>query len=162
MSISNATQAIDLGRSNLGRRDFTLVLGENLDLGGDERGLTILEWGQDPMYHAWPNQPRYRVLKPGNLIDNAPTLLGKNMYVRVELDIEISCEEANFIKNTFIQQYELREMALIPRKNSSVDTDMAPEEVKFESVDQIITDQLTNIKSKFYDSKLLLQIYQNL
>jgi DNA repair exonuclease SbcCD nuclease subunit len=132
------------------------------DAGDDERGLTVLEWGKDPVYYAWPEQPRYRVLKLGNLIDNAPTLLGKNMHVRVELDIEISYEEANFIKDTFVQQYGLREMALIPTKNSSVDTDMAPGEVKFESVDQIITDQLTNIESEFYDSKLLLQIYQNL
>ena len=35
-------------------------------------------------------------------------------------------------------------------------------EVKFESVDQIVTDQLTNIESEFYDPKLLLKIYQNL
>jgi len=29
-------------------------------------------------------------------------------------------------------------------------------------VDQIVTDQLTNIESEFYDNKLLLKIYQNL
>ena len=33
MSVGNATQAVDLGR-----RDLTLVLGENLDLGGDDSG----------------------------------------------------------------------------------------------------------------------------
>jgi hypothetical protein len=53
-------------------------------------------------------------------------------------------------------------MALIPVKSSAVDTDMAPGEVRFESVDQIVTDQITNISSEFYDPKLLLQIYQNL
>jgi hypothetical protein len=78
------------------------------------------------------------------------------------LDIEISYEEANFIKETFIRDYNLREMALIPNKNATVDTDMAPGEIKFESVDQIVTDQLTNIESEFYDPKLLLKIYQNL
>jgi hypothetical protein len=29
-------------------------------------------------------------------------------------------------------------------------------------VDQIVTDQITNIESEFYDNKLLLKIYQNL
>jgi hypothetical protein len=29
-------------------------------------------------------------------------------------------------------------------------------------VDQIVTDQITNIESEFYDPKLLLKIYQNL
>jgi hypothetical protein len=53
-------------------------------------------------------------------------------------------------------------MALIPNKNSAVDADMAPGDIKFESVDQIVTEQITNIESEFYDPKLLLKIYQNL
>jgi hypothetical protein len=53
-------------------------------------------------------------------------------------------------------------MALIPVKTKSVGTDLAPGEIKFESVDQIVTDQITNIESEFYDPKLLLKIYQSL
>jgi hypothetical protein len=132
------------------------------DAGDDERGMMILEWDREPEFHAWPDQPRYRVFGLSNIIDNAATILAPGMHVRVQLDIEISYEEANFIKETFIRDYGLREMALIPNKNSSVDTDMAPGEIKFESVDQIVTDQITNIESEFYDNKLLLKIYQNL
>ena len=132
------------------------------DAGDDERGIMILEWGQEPVYHSWPEQPTYRVLNLSDVIDHAATILQPKMHVRVGLDIEISYEEANFIKETFIKDYNLAEMALIPNKNSEVDTDLAPGEIKFESVDQIVTDQLTNIESEFYDSKLLLQIYQNL
>ena len=132
------------------------------DASDDERGMMILEWGHEPEFHAWPDQPRYRVLGLANLIDRAPDLLAANMHVRVQLDIEISYEEANFIKETYMRDYGLREMSLIPNKNSAVDTDMAPGEVRFESVDQIVTDQLTNIESEFYDNKLLLQIYQTL
>ena len=132
------------------------------DAGDADRGMMILEWGNDPVYHSWPGQPLYRVLKLSQVIDSAPKILVPNMHVRVELDIDISYEEANFIKDTFIKDYNLREMALIPIKNTGVDTDMAPGEVRFESVDQIVTDQLTNIESEFYDPKLLLKIYQNL
>jgi DNA repair exonuclease SbcCD nuclease subunit len=132
------------------------------DAGDDDRGLMSLEWDKEPEFHAWPDQPRYRVFGLSNIIDNAATILAPGMHVRVQLDIEISYEEANFIKETFIRDYGLREMALIPNKNSSVDTDMAPGEIKFESVDQIVTDQITNIASEFYDNKLLLKIYQNL
>ena len=53
-------------------------------------------------------------------------------------------------------------MALINVKSSAVDADLAPGDVTFESVDQIVTDQITNIESEFYDNKLLLKIYQNL
>ena len=132
------------------------------DASDDERGLTILEWGKSPTFHAWPAQPTYRVYGLANLIDNAATLLQPKMHVRVNLDIEISYEEANFIKETFIRDYSLREMSLIPNKMSGVEEDLAPGEVKFESVDQIVTDQITNIESDFYDSKLLLKIYQTL
>jgi DNA repair exonuclease SbcCD nuclease subunit len=132
------------------------------DAGDTNRGCTIVNWGEKPTYHAWPGQPLYKVTKLSTVIDSAPTILVPNMHVRVELDIDISYEEATFIKDTFVKDYNLREMALIPVKSTAVDTDMAPGEVRFESVDQIVTDQITNISSEFYDPKLLLQIYQNL
>jgi hypothetical protein len=133
------------------------------DASDDQRGMMIKEWGGiDRYFHAWPGQPLYRVMKLSEAIDNGASILVPNMHVRVELDIDISYEEANFIKETFIKDYNLREMALIPSKRTDIDIDMAPGEVKFESVDQIVTDQLTNIESEFYDPKLLLKIYQNL
>jgi hypothetical protein len=132
------------------------------DAGDDARGMMVLDWGSVPVYHAWPGQPLYRVYGLSQVIDNAANLLAPGMHVRVQLDIEISYEEANFIKETFVKDYQLREMALIPNKNAAVDTDMAPGEIKFESVDQIVTDQITAIESEFYDPKLLLKIYQNL
>ena len=132
------------------------------DAGDSQRGMMIKEWGQEETYHAWDNQPLYRVYNLSDVIDRPAELLKSRMHVRVQLDIGISYEEANFIKETFVKDYNLREMALIPNKSSGVDTDMAPGEIKFESVDQIVTDQLTNIESEFYDNKLLLKIYQNL
>jgi DNA repair exonuclease SbcCD nuclease subunit len=132
------------------------------DAGDSQRGMMIKEWGKEETYHAWDNQPLYRVYNLSDVIDRPTELLKSRMHVRVQLDIGISYEEANFIKETFVKEYNLREMALIPNKSSGVDTDMAPGEIKFESVDQIVTDQLTSIESEFYDNKLLLKIYQNL
>ena len=132
------------------------------DAGDDQRGMMVMAWGQDEQYFAWPGQPLYRVMKLSEAIDHGKDIFKPNMHVRVELDIDISYEEANFIKETFIRDHNLREMALIPSKRTDIDIDLAPGEVKFESVDQIVTDQLTNIESEFYDPKLLLKIYQNL
>jgi len=132
------------------------------DAGDDQRGCMILNWGEEPEYHAWQDQPLYRVAKLSSVIDNAKTLLNSNMHVRVELDLPISYEEANFIKDTFIKEYNLREMALIPIKNNSVEVDLSPSEVTFESVDQIVQQQIAAIESDFYDPNLLLKIYQSL
>ena len=132
------------------------------DAGDTNRGMMTLNWGDEPEYYAWPGQPLYQVTKLSSLIDSADTILVPGMHVRVELDIDISYEEASMIKDTFVKNHNLREMSLVPIKNNSVDVDMSPGNIKFESVDQIVTDQLTNIDSKFYDPKLLLKIYQNL
>jgi DNA repair exonuclease SbcCD nuclease subunit len=132
------------------------------DAGDDERGMMILEWGQEPEYHAWPDQPTYRVFGLANLIDNAAEILRPKMHVRVNLDIDISYEEANYIKDTFAAQYHLRDIALVPNRKTGVEQDLAPGDIKFESVDQIVIDQISKIDSQSYDPRLLLEIYQTL
>jgi len=132
------------------------------DAGDDARGMMILEYGSEPEFHSWPDQPKYRVYKLSDVLENPAGLLVKDSHVRVHLDIDISYEEANFIRETLIPEHKLREMALIPMKLDQVSTDAAPGELKFESVDQIIIDQIGAIESEFYDQKMLLDIYRNL
>ncbi len=132
------------------------------DAGDDERGMMILDWGKEPEYHAWPDQPRYRTYGLGAVLRDPDKLLGKGMHVRVNLDIDISYEEANFIKETFIGQYGLREITLLAQKNVDMSEYDIQGNVAFESVDQIVTNQLSAISSDNFDNKLLLDIYRNL
>lgn len=132
------------------------------DVDSDDRGMMILEWGKEPVYRAWPDQPLYRYYRLSQLIDNPTELLQANMHIRVELDIDISYEEANFIKETFVNDYKLRELALVANRKEGIEEDLSPGDVVFESVDQIVTDQITKIDSNSIDPKLLLQIYQSL
>ena len=83
------------------------------------------------------------------------------MYVRVTLDIKISYEEANFVRETFIEKYQLRELQLIPEQ---VDTAQQPtvEVQKFDSVDQIVIKQLQGVDSETYDKNILTAIYNDL
>jgi hypothetical protein len=85
------------------------------------------------------------------------------MHVRVDLDVDISYEEATFIKETFVNTYKLREITLIPQKHIGDDISFDTQgNIKFESVDTIVTDQLTNINSEQYSPNMLLDIYRNL
>jgi len=129
----------------------------------DERGMMILEWGAEPEYHARPDQPRYRVYQLSDVLTNTDALLHKGMHVRVNLDVDISYEEATFIKETFVNTYGLREITLIPQKvtNEDINYDITGN-IMFESVDTIVTNQLTNIQSEQYNKTLLLDIYRNL
>ena len=132
------------------------------DAGDDARGMMVLEWDKEPEFHSWPDQPVYRVYKLSEVLENPEGLLIKNAHVRVHLDIDISYEESNFIREQLIPKHELREMSLIPVKNDEHAQDLAPGEISFESVDSIIIEQIKNIESDFYDKGVLLEIYQSI
>ena len=132
------------------------------DAADDDRGLCILEWGQEPQYLAWPDQPTYRVLGLGAILNDADKLLKPGMHVRVNIDINISYEEANFIKETFMESHKLREITLLQQKNVDVNEYTLQGNIAYESVDQIVTNQLTAIVSEEFNNNLLLDIYRNL
>jgi hypothetical protein len=131
------------------------------DAGDANRGMMVMEWDKDEEYFAWPGQPLYRVMKLSEAIDHGKDIFKPNMHVRVELDIDISYEEANFIKETFIPEYNLRELMLIPEK-VEVESNAVPIDINFESVDTIVMNQINAIDSETYERGLLLDIYRNL
>ena len=124
--------------------------------------MTIIEWGHDPRFYSWPEQPRYRVYNLDQMLDDPQGLLKDKMHVRVNLNIDISYEEASFIREKFVGEYNLRELTMIPAKREVEYAEVQPGELKFESVDTIVTNQLTAIESDHYDPKLLLEIYRDL
>jgi hypothetical protein len=122
----------------------------------------ILEWDKEPEFHAWPNQPMYRVFQLSDVLKHTEAMLKPNMHVRVNLDIDISYEEATFIKETFINTYGLREITLIPAKVTELTEYEIQGNIEFESVDQIVFGQLNSIESEQFNKALLLDIYRNL
>jgi DNA repair exonuclease SbcCD nuclease subunit len=131
------------------------------DAGDDDRGMMIMDWGGKPEYHSWPDQPIYRTYKLSQIIDRPDELLREKMHCRVTIDLPITFEEANFIKEQFMPQYKLRELMLIPEK-VEVESAVNPIDITFESVDTIVMNQINNIDSDTYDKKLLLDIYNEL
>jgi DNA repair exonuclease SbcCD nuclease subunit len=128
----------------------------------DERGMMIMDWGGEPKYVNWDNCPKYRHVKLSDLIDKKDTIMQSKMHLKVNLDIDISFEEANFIKETFTNDYDIREISLIQDKINLEGTYEDNPDTKFESVDQIVSEQLINIESEQFDKKVLLDIYNNL
>ena len=131
------------------------------DAGDDARGMMVLEWGEDPVFHSWPKQPLYRVYNLSDVLDNEQGLLLPDSHIRVHIDVDISYEEASLIKETLIPQYKLREMTLMPMKTEQQEQN-GFEGLKFESVDQIVMDQINTVESNTFDKKILLEIYTNL
>lgn len=131
------------------------------DTWDDDRGMMILEWGGQPEYFAWPDQPTFRTVKLSHLIDEADKLIKPKQHLRVSLDIDITYEEASFIKENFIANYDIRELTLITeKKDIEINTEVDVQ--AFESVDQIVSSQIVSIDSDTYDKNTLLAIYNSL
>ena len=83
------------------------------------------------------------------------------MYLRVTIDVPISYEEASFIKETFVKDYNCRELTLIPQKQIeeiSTDLDIS----QFISVDQIVAGEIAELDTVDFDKVTLMDIYNGL
>lgn len=130
------------------------------DVGDVDRGAMFLEWGSKPEFVNWADCPKYNVVMLSNLLENHKTLLDEYTNIRVKLDISISYEEANFIREKFAEQYGVRELQLLPIKQET--EEFIGGDIKFESVDQIVLSQLCTIESDVIDPDKLINIYNNL
>src|SRR5210317_815881 len=131
------------------------------DAWDDERGMMFLDWGGTPEYKTWPNQPVFRTFKLSQLLDKPEEHLKENMHARVTIDVQITFEEANFIREQFIPQFKLRELMLIPEK-VEIESNIDPIDVSFESVDTIVLNQIEQLDSETYDKRMLTEIYSDL
>ena len=129
------------------------------DVDDDERGAMFLEWGGEPQYVNWAEGPKYRVFNLRTLLDNHANLLDEYTYARVKLDVSISYEEANFIREKFAEQYNVRELQLVPIKEEE---EYEGGEITFESVNQIVLQQLDTIESNTIQKDVLINIYNSI
>ena len=132
------------------------------DAGDDKRGMMVLEWDKEPMYFGWPNAPKYRVYNLSDVLDDPAGLLLPDSYVKINLDIDISFEEASFIREKLMPEHHLRELTLIPIKRDFTDNNPDNTNTQFESVDTIIQTQIESLEVGTFDKKLLLDIYRNI
>jgi DNA repair exonuclease SbcCD nuclease subunit len=133
------------------------------DAWDDDRGMMILdrENNAEPEYINWEDCPKYRTVRLSQLIDEQTTLIKSKMYLRVNLDIDVSYEEATYVKETFMELYNCREITLIPQKQmEEINTNL--DISQFESVDQIVSKEIQAIDTDSFDKKLLLDIYNEL
>jgi DNA repair exonuclease SbcCD nuclease subunit len=132
------------------------------DTWDDDRGMMMMDWGGKPEYTAWPDAPKFRTLTLSRLIENPENYLDANTFARVTVDVDISYEESNFLKENFQTLYSVRELSFIPSKKEEHATEWDGGEIQFESVDAIVLKQLTAIESEVINKQMLIDIYNSL
>jgi len=131
------------------------------DDGDTDRGLMLLEWGHDPIFRHWPDQPLYQSIKLTELLDHARTVLKPNMTLRVAVDMPLDYEEAQEMRDALIKAYGLRKIEL-SHSRDHIDQGTIAEDVTFQTVDQIVLSGLQDIESAGLSPQRLIELYQSL
>jgi len=132
------------------------------DAWDDDRGCMFLEYGGKPEFLQWPGAPKFRTLTLTEAIDRHESIFDPQTFARVTIDVDISYEEAIYVKEQWIKEYGMRELALIPGKKEEHAVEWSGDDVRFESVDAIVLNQIQSIDSEVIDRRLLTEIYQGL
>jgi metallophosphoesterase superfamily enzyme len=131
------------------------------DAWDQDRGIMMLEWGKDPIFKAWDEQPLFRTMRLSDMINKPNEMLKQKMSARVAIDFDITYEESQVIKEEFIKNYGLRKLELVPQA-VSVEAAEFEENVDYQSIDQIVIEGLNSITSKDIQSQKLIAIYNTL
>jgi len=126
-----------------------------------ERGAMLIEWDKEPEFIDYESGPRFISINLAALLANPELYLKPKTYLQVTLDLDITYEEAVFLRETFLTQYSVREFKLVRNQDDEISKDYAGD-ITFKTVDQIVIEQLTNIDSDAFDSNKLIEIYNGL
>lgn len=132
------------------------------DAWDDDRGMVILEWGKQPQFLNWDQGPKYKTLNLSDILNEPTKFLNNKTFAKVTPDIELTYDELQFIKEVLSNHFNPRKMDLLHGAKRSEDQEFADENIKFQSVDQIVVEGLTNIESLTMDKNLLIEIYRGL
>lgn len=126
-----------------------------------ERGGMFVEWNQEPEFFDYDNGPRFISIALSSLLANPDIYLKPKTHLQVTLDVDITYEEALFLRETFLTQYSVREFKLIKNRDNDFSKDHKGD-ITVKTVDTIVIEQLTNIESDTIDNKKLIEIYNSL
>lgn len=137
------------------------------DVNDTERGMAVYDFVNDNLeFIDWPDAPRYRKASLTDLLKDPKKILSNNARVRIEVDEEITLEEANELRASLQEKYKLREITLEDSLKIEdielTDIEEEIEELKLESTGEVIRELIKRIKVDKIDTDLLLKIYDNL
>jgi DNA repair exonuclease SbcCD nuclease subunit len=128
------------------------------DANDHQRGITLLQWGREPIFESWSQQPLYRTLKLSEVASDTLDLRPKTT-VRLAVDLPVRYEEAQEIRDSLISLYGLRKVEM---RNLKTVADAVPVVVEQQSIDQIMIQGLRNIDSVGLSADRLVELYQRL
>lgn len=131
------------------------------DAWDDDRGMMFWEPGKTPIFKKFPNAPKYRNLSLSQVLRNPADFIDELTFARITVDVALSYEEINFMKELFETELRAKEITLQSARLDELDVDHSAE-INFESVDTIVVSHLKSIESNTIDPQRLIDIYQRI
>ena len=132
------------------------------DVGDTDRGMMVLEWGNDPEFINWPDAPTYERMAVSDLLAAAETgaIEPSAMVIEVTDDVGLEVEEAMELKALLGDNF--REIRLRPAKtelDAGEETEIGDDA---QSVDEMVVEHLRMLDTEGsdYDSELLVSLYE--
>ncbi len=131
------------------------------DANDQERGVCIVEDGEEPRYINWKEAPNYLNIPLSEILENPEKYINEKTYAKVKLDLNVSYEESIFIRETFMKLFEAREISYVHEKKDIEEYEDIGE-ITFDTVDAIVVKSLDTVESKTIDKRKLISIYNDL
>lgn len=136
------------------------------DVNDEDRGMAVYDFVNDTLqYINWSEGPRFVKATLSDVLEDPKKHLKHGARIRIDVDDDLTLEEANELRALFQEKYSLREITLEEKISLDIDlTDIEEEieELKLESTGEVIRELIKRIKVDKIDTDLLLKIYDNL
>jgi DNA repair exonuclease SbcCD nuclease subunit len=139
---------------------FPMNFGDSWD---DDRGAMILDMEHDgePEFIKWDQAPSYKTMMLSELLESPDAFMKAKTYIRASIDLALTYEENQFLKDVFFHHYGIRKLELVPVGKEIADISYVGTTIG-KSVDQSVIDGITNIEVTSMDKTALVKIYENL
>lgn len=142
------------------------------DAGDNERGMMVYHHERDEMsFINWGECPKYIRTTLTDMLDGTTTIY-QEARVKCIADVSVSYEEAVFIKEKYVADYNLREFVLeesndLQQALENTDVDeiealLEDEELVGASIDELVVAMLKSIDTDKIDNDLLIAQYSRL
>lgn len=130
------------------------------DAWDDARGCVMLEWDKEPVYMNWEACPKFRTANMSDVLEDPHYYLSERVTAKVHLDTELTAEEISFIRETYKKYFKMTDFKTTGAKASAIALG-TEDDIKVESVDQVVLDQINALDTNALDKALLAELYLN-
>lgn len=131
------------------------------DVWDDERGIMILNWGENPEFKSFPNAPKYRDIKISEFLEDMENYVDEYTFIKITPDVQLSYEEYAIITDVIKHNFNPRKVEIRSENIfSEIDNDTKLD--GFKSVDEIVCEGIDTIESNTISKENLKNIYFSL